>query len=286
MRILIIGQPSREENRRLISAGRKLGHDMTAASIDDVSFEMGGKFCARVAGRDICGSFEAICIRGIFPKVSDALLLAELAYDAGIRVMDRTLATENYIQSKTYQTWRLGRIGIDMPHGFQTSDWLDAQRRMANLRWPLILKGIHGSQGKNVHLCRDESEAKKVFFSQECGFFIIQERLAIAAEYRVLVLDGQSLGVMKKTAPEGDFRANISLGGQGAAAELPTPMIKLCERATQELGFELAGVDLAVLDNGRPVILEVNRSPGFTGFELATGVDVASEIIQYLAEND
>ncbi|MFH1048012.1 MAG: ATP-grasp domain-containing protein [Patescibacteria group bacterium] len=283
MNLLVIGQPHRTENQRLAEEGRRLGHDLTVASIDDVIFEMDRGFRALIAGREVSETFAATYIRGIFPKVSEALLLAELLRSNGRRVMDQTLATENYIQSKTYQTWRLGRIGIAMPSGWQIADWSEAQRRLRSQRWPVILKGVHGSQGTHVHLCADESAVKKLFDTHERGFFIVQDKLDIVTEYRVLVLGGRALGAIRKYAPEGDFRHNISLGGRAEATNISAELSSLCERATQELRYEFAGVDLAILADGQPLILEVNRSPGFTGFETATGQNVAAQVVEYLS---
>jgi len=283
MRILIIGQPERSENQRLVEEGLRLRHEMTAVAIDQVVFEMDSGFRALVEGRDVRKMFDAIYIRGIFPNVSEALLLAELAHTNGIRVMDLTLATENYIQSKTYQTWRLGQAGISMPHGFQTADWEDMRERMSDMKWPLVLKGVHGSQGLHVHRCATEADAKELFDTHEHGFFIVQPMLDIKEEYRVLTLGGRSLGAIRKEAAAGDFRRNISQGGTAEAADLPEKLTMLCERAARELKFEFAGVDLAITADDQPMILEVNRSPGFSGFEEATGVNVAAEVIEHIS---
>jgi ribosomal protein S6--L-glutamate ligase len=49
------------------------------------------------------------------------------------------------------------------------------------------------------------------------------------------------------------------------------------------LGLGIAGVDLIRSKRG-PLVLEVNASPGLEGIEDASGVDVAGEIVTYLAE--
>ena len=46
--------------------------------------------------------------------------------------------------------------------------------------------------------------------------------------------------------------------------------------------LNVAGVDLLRSRRG-PLVLEVNSSPGLEGIEAATGVDVAGEIIDYIA---
>ena len=52
-------------------------------------------------------------------------------------------------------------------------------------------------------------------------------------------------------------------------------------KAAKALGLNVAGVDLLRSDRG-PVVLEVNSSPGLEGIEKTTGVDVASEIIEFV----
>ena len=54
-------------------------------------------------------------------------------------------------------------------------------------------------------------------------------------------------------------------------------------RASRVLGLGIAGVDLIRSQRG-PLVLEVNASPGLEGIEDASGVDVAGEIVTYLAE--
>ena len=53
-------------------------------------------------------------------------------------------------------------------------------------------------------------------------------------------------------------------------------------RAARVLGLGIAGVDLIRSKRG-PLVLEVNASPGLEGIEEASGVDVAAEVIEYVA---
>jgi glutathione synthase/RimK-type ligase-like ATP-grasp enzyme len=55
----------------------------------------------------------------------------------------------------------------------------------------------------------------------------------------------------------------------------------LALRATEVLGLELSGVDVVRGGRGYSVI-EVNSAPGFEGFERATGVNTAAEIMRYV----
>ena len=55
-------------------------------------------------------------------------------------------------------------------------------------------------------------------------------------------------------------------------------------RASQALGLEISGADLMLDAHGPARVIEVNYSPGFKGIEAATGVDIASRIIQYVTQ--
>jgi ribosomal protein S6--L-glutamate ligase len=47
------------------------------------------------------------------------------------------------------------------------------------------------------------------------------------------------------------------------------------------MGLNVCGVDMLRANHG-PVVMEVNSSPGLEGVEKATGIDVASRVIELL----
>jgi len=51
------------------------------------------------------------------------------------------------------------------------------------------------------------------------------------------------------------------------------------------LGLGVGGVDLILAREG-PLVLEVNASPGLSGIERATGVDVATAMVQHALRDD
>jgi ribosomal protein S6--L-glutamate ligase len=58
--------------------------------------------------------------------------------------------------------------------------------------------------------------------------------------------------------------------------------MSLAIKAAKASGNEFAGVDIMFDSKNRPYILESNRAPQFDGFEHATGVNVAQEIVKYI----
>lgn len=284
MKLLIIANPETAECARLREEADRLGHRADALPMRDMIFACSDGVVATTLDGRTLDDFDAIYLRNIFPYISEGLMLAEMARAAGLAVVDRCLATDNFIQSKTYNAWRLASAGITMPRGFQSADEAEVRRRLDESGFPVVVKGVHGSKGERVHLCDDAESVITVMRHSPDMPFIVEERLAIVHEYRVLTIGYRAVGAIEKHPAPGDFRRNLSLGGTAEPADPPDGIMDICERAAETLGYEFAGCDLAVLDDGRPVMLEVNRAPGFRGYEAAMGDNVAARFIRYLAE--
>jgi ribosomal protein S6--L-glutamate ligase len=84
---------------------------------------------------------------------------------------------------------------------------------------------------------------------------------------------------MERTGAEGEFRSNLHKGGTAKTVELDEKTAKAAIESAKLLGLSVAGVDLLQSSRG-PLVLEVNSSPGLQGIENATGIDIASKIIE------
>jgi len=82
----------------------------------------------------------------------------------------------------------------------------------------------------------------------------------------------------------GDFRSNFHLTHKSWPVELSPEWEEIALKATAVLGLEIAGVDLIVDAEGKVCVIELNYSPGFSGLEAATGLDIAGKIIDYVVE--
>jgi glutathione synthase/RimK-type ligase-like ATP-grasp enzyme len=86
---------------------------------------------------------------------------------------------------------------------------------------------------------------------------------------------------MQRTAPKGDFRANITNGGTGAPYQLTSEIEHISRETAKVMGLDIAGIDLLFDVNGYKVC-ECNSSFGFEGFEKYVGIDVAKAIVEYV----
>ena len=150
--------------------------------------------------------------------------------------------------------------------------------------YPFILKPFYGTHGTGVMLL-DTPTSLTSAVDVLCDLhqdYVIQSFITEAdgVDIRVFVVGGEAIAAMKRSAPPGEFRANIHKGASGEAVTLPDEYIHLAIEAAAALELEIAGVDLLQTNEG-PVVLEVNPSPGFEELESVTGIDIAGAIIEF-----
>jgi ribosomal protein S6--L-glutamate ligase len=111
---------------------------------------------------------------------------------------------------------------------------------------------------------------------------VLQEyiRESKGRDIRAIVVGNRVVAVMRRTAKAGEFRSNLHRGGLGMKVKLDRRYSSGAVAATRAMGLEIAGVDM-LEGAGGPKILEINSSPGLEGIERATGVDVATAVVQH-----
>src|SRR5690348_8338515 len=151
---------------------------------------------------------------------------------------------------------------------------------------PHVIKLNEGAQGNGVLLAEKRSASQGMIeaFRGLYANFLVQEfiREARGADIRCFVVGGKVVASMRRQARAGEFRSNLHRGGSATPVKLSQSEVDTALRAARTMGLNVAGVDLLRSRRG-PLVLEVNSSPGLEGIEAATGVDVASEVIEYLA---
>ncbi len=184
---------------------------------------------------------------------------------------------QEYVQKKTktiqciptFTFWSLPEIEAAIQEGV--------------LNYPFIQKPNKGSKGAGVELIRGRDDLLRS--AKDIEKQVYQNFIKNSGDYRILILGGRVLGVIKRSAQEGDFLNNLSKGGSASVITDQKILAKLRPIGTTVASiFELAlcGVDV-IYDEERDeyFFLEVNTVPQWQGFQEATGIDVAGEIIHY-----
>jgi len=150
---------------------------------------------------------------------------------------------------------------------------------------PVVLKLLQGAQGVGVILADSTKVAQAILETLRSARqnVLIQKFVAESRgrDIRALVVGDRVVAAMRRTAQGNEFRSNVHRGGKAEAVQLDPVYASTALRAAHIIGLDVAGVDMLESESG-PQVTEVNSSPGLQGIELATRIDVASAIIEFL----
>ncbi|MBP9748810.1 ATP-grasp domain-containing protein [Patescibacteria group bacterium] len=279
MHLLILGKPDGEEARRIAIAAKERGHQTTIASFADVVISAGANTTINI-GKIPLESFDLLLFRNFFPFISEALLVAERFHAARKRVIDTRLVTTPVIMSKMYEATILEQHGVTVPKTIQCFSADAVRTILPTMRFPLILKSVHGRGGTQVFRAQNQQAVLRLLAQAPPGTFLLQDYLPSRIDYRVLTIGYRAIGAVRRSVPENDFRTNSGLGAPAKRTPLTPLLATIAETASHALGRECAGVDIRI-SKGIPYVLEVNQTPGFIHFEKATKIDVAGLLIRY-----
>ncbi|MCA9365167.1 MAG: ATP-grasp domain-containing protein [Candidatus Moranbacteria bacterium] len=149
------------------------------------------------------------------------------------------------------------------------------------LKLPIIQKPREGCQGKDISLFTEKSQLKNIEDIQKYAY---QDFIKNNGDYRVLVLAGKVLGVIKRTGKEGSFLNNFSQGGK-VVNVTNSEVLKTCEKIATSIttlfDLTLCGIDIIYdTEKEKYYFLEVNIVSQWKGFQQATEINVAKEIIK------
>jgi tetrahydromethanopterin:alpha-L-glutamate ligase len=215
------------------------------------------------------GTFEAVTLR---------LGVLHALRELGVPVWNDARAIERCVD-KSMTSFLLSRAGIATPATWTTESYDEAraivQREAAD--GPLVLKPLFGSQGRGLMLIRTPDElpqteqaAGRVFYLQR---FIGIERNGYH-DFRVLVVQGRVVAAMQRHSAH--WITNIKRGGRPVAVALNDELKTLALRAAAAVGAAFVGVDIIYDAAQRPIVLEVNSMPAWSGLQKVTPINIAS----------
>jgi RimK family alpha-L-glutamate ligase len=206
--------------------------------------------------------------------------------ERGVLVMNSPRAIERAVD-KFYTTALLQEAGLPTPETVvceRMADAMEAARAML-ADGDVILKPIFGSMGHGLVRLTDPDIAFRVLrpLEQAQAVFYLQRAVDHGGrDIRAFIIGGRVVGAIERQAPGGDWRTNVARGGSATPLELPAAWALLALRAAAAVGADYAGVDLLPARDGTVFVLEVNAIPGWQGLQRATGLDLATAIVEHL----
>ena len=288
MRIGVLSRKaSLHSTARLAEAARARGHDVQV--VDYLRCYM-----------DITARRPQVLLRGqslrfdaIIPRIAATYTFYGTAVVRQFEMTDAYSLNTSQAISRSRDKLRsmqlLSRAGVGLP----TTSFAHATQDIDGLLEivggaPVVVKLLEGTQGLGVVLAETTKAAESVIgaFRELDANILVQEFIKEAggADVRGFVVGNEVVAAMERRSAAGDFRSNLHRGGTARSIELDPNERATALRAARTMGLNVAGVDILRSDRG-PLVLEVNSSPGLEGIEAASGVDIASRIIEFIERN-
>jgi len=167
---------------------------------------------------------------------------------------------------------------------FRSSKSLVEAIKKGFLKYPFVAKKNLSARGTGVYKITSIEQIGEL--KLDFKDYIFQNFVKNDGDFRILVLGGVALGIIKRVKGTDEFRNNISLGGTALdmkdlpeAEDLKNKAVSLASK----FGLHFCGVDF-IFDQEEGIyrFMEINTVPQWQGFSAATGVNVAEKVIDYV----
>ena len=240
-------------------------------------------FCDQLALKD----FDAFIVRTMPPGSLEEVvtrmdILGQL--EAAEKLVVNSPRAIECAVDKSLTTAKLAAAELPVPATWVGESSDDALEAFDQLGGDVVVKPVFGAEGRGIVRVSDPDLAFRTFRTLERlnAVLYLQQFVAHAGfDTRVLILDGQVVGAMKRESMD-DFRTNVARNGSAQKIDPTAEQIDLALKASETIGSRIAGVDLLTDADGDTFVIEVNAVPGWRAFQRATGIDVGKRFLESL----
>lgn len=281
--VVLASNPDLYSNKRLMEAGEERGHDMRFINVSQCYINISAEKPEIHYRGEVLEDVDAI-----IPRLKPSMTFYGCAVlrqfkSIGAFCLNHATAINNS-RDKLRSLQLLSDNKIPMPVTSFASSPSDTKDMITMVGGaPLVIKLLEGTQGKGVVLAETNKAAESVInaFKSLRANILAQEFIkeAQGKDIRCFVIDGKVVGSIQREAAEGEFRANLHLGGTASFIKTTLEERRIAINAARAMGLKVAGVDLIRSKSG-PKVLEINSSPGLEGIEEVTNKDIAGLMIE------
>ncbi len=275
MALVMVADAIRSEERSLLARAQELGLPMQVLLLSDWHIP--------VDRRDTAGwrlAAVLMRVRGYFAAWQVSYALEQL----GASVLNSSNHISLFGQKVLTDAW-LNKAGLPVVPGSFAYSAAAAACIADEFSYPVVLKPNIGGFGRLVHwvdsprALRNACEHLSAFAPSHHRTFYVQKALAVERDLRVLLLNGQVVGVVEREVEAGE-PSNLSRGGRGAPAGCIGTAADIVERLAQELPRGFFGIDVLVDADNRPYVTELNAVCGFTHAARITETDISGALLK------
>ena len=256
-------------HRQLLGAANDLGHSLEVINTTQFKLPLEEASYDLVIHRDTGVSFDDV----------DLLLLKSFSSVSKLQVNSPAVIESMRGKDRQYLFFKEHKLPHIPTAIFRGSEFGENSFPKAE---EFVLKTTRGNQGKGVMLLRGRDSLSSILEAHEARQderFILQPKLNLLKEYRVLCLDQEIWGGVQKDLSE-DFRNNAKRCTPKACS-LPEEVSALALKILKLLPGQFLGLDIALTEDG-PVLIEINTTPGFEVFDSLHEINSATRLLQEL----
>lgn len=154
------------------------------------------------------------------------------------------------------------------------------------LSLPLIMKKGFSSLGEGVVLIHDKETLINEYKKSYKDPISFQEYITSSKGHsvRIIVIDNKVVGMINRYSKD-DFRSNCGKENYSTKIEqIPQKYMEFAELIIKKYDIKYAGIDL-LIDNGEPILCEINANAFFEEFEKTTNIDVANIFVDMVIKS-
>ena len=203
----------------------------------------------------------------------------------GVRTVN-TFHTASICADKLQTSLALAQANIPQPEtrvGFSEQSGLEA---IEDVQYPAVLKPVTGSWGRLLARVNDRDSAEAIIeHRQTLGnythhTYYVQEYVQKPErDIRAFVIGNRTICAIYRNSPH--WITNTAKGGQASNCPVTHELNDICVRAANAVGGGILAIDLLEDEHGNLLVNEINHTMEFRNSSAPTGVDIASEVVQY-----
>ena len=189
--------------------------------------------------------------------------------------------------NKMLTSMQLKKNNIPTPKTYFSFSGDAAQENLSKIGYPVVIKPIIGSWGRNVMPLKDKDTADAIIEQREITdgpldrIFYLQEMVdRPPRDIRVITIGDKAVTAMYRKS-SGSFKTNIALGAEPEICDITNEMEDLCASASKAVGGGILGVDLMEDKEKGLVVHEVNNTVEFKGLVKVSNINIPKEMIEF-----
>jgi len=277
--------PAIYTTRRLVEAARERGH--RARVLDPVQVEMmlgGAEGPALYYRRKPLPRIDVVV-----PRIAPSIHLHGLAVVnqlqlQGVPVLNSAAAIAAS-RDKMQSLQLLAASGVGVPRTVMASDATRLRELVKHVGGVPVLVKLLGASEKGGVMISETLESLEAALEAILGLgqnIVVQQYVkgAKGRDLRAIVVGGRVVAALRRRPRPGRFTRTLRRGARFDAVALTPRQARAAIDAARIVGLEVCAVDLLDV-KGRPLVFEVNSSPGIREAEEACGCDVAGAIVAH-----